>query len=378
MFSDSLEHVDGVSTWCSRFVERAEAAGQEVFVPHCGAPLHSASQTMQLDRLPAVTSFSAPLYDRLKFYVPSLVHSVRWAWSRGITHVELATPGPMGLVGLLVAKILQLPVTASYHTEVPVLIRQLGGPDVLERAVRGYLGWFYRQVDRVFCFSATSRETLLEMGVPAGRLHLVAQAVDPGQFSPCHRSPTVFDELNVGPCNRPVILSVGRLSKEKNLRLIIAAVETLQSRPDAPVLVIAGDGPERENLQAACADKPFVRFVGVQRGQVLKTLYASADMFVFASCVDTLGLVNMEAMSSGIPVLVPAGTGIAELVAQGVTASCYRLDPSTLAAAIARLLDDPQYAQELGRAGREAMISRWDTASFSDLWKSMVRGAPVT
>lgn len=375
VFSDSVEHLDGVSTWCARFIERAEAAGQEVFVPYCGEPLHGSAGAAAADRLPAVTSFSAPLYERMKLYVPSLVHSVRWAWSRGITHVELATPGPMGLAGLLVAKVLQLPVTASYHTEVPAMIRQLGGPAVLERAVRSYLGWFYRQVERVFCFSAASRGSLLDLGVREDRLHLVPQAVDPGQFSPCHRSPTVFDELKVKTHDRPVILSVGRLSKEKNLPLIIGAVESLQQRRDAPVLVIVGDGPERESLEAEFGARDFVRFVGAQRGPVLQGLYASADMFVFASCVDTLGLVNMEAMSSGIPILVPAGSAIAELVAQGATATCYRLDVAALATSIEKLLDNPQHARELGRAGREAMISRWDSASFSAMWKSMVGGA---
>ena len=375
VFSDSVEHLDGVSTWCARFIERAEAAGQEVFVPHCGEPLHGCADGAQVDRLPAVTSFSAPLYERMKLYLPSLVHSIRWAWSRGITHVELATPGPMGLVGLLVAKVLQLPVTASYHTEVPALVRQLGGPAIVERAARSYLGWFYRQVERVFCFSAASRGSLLDMGLPQDRLQLVPQAVDPGQFSPRHRSPAVFQQLKVSTHDRPVILSVGRLSKEKNLPLIISAVENLQRRQDAPVLVIVGDGPERQSLEADCAARDFVRFVGAQRGQVLQGLYASADMFAFASCVDTLGLVNMEAMSSGIPILVPAGSAIAELVAQGVTAACYRLDAAGLAAAIEQLLDNPQHARELGRAGREAMISRWDSASFSEMWRSMVGGA---
>ena len=55
-------------------------------------------------RLPAITSFSFPFYDQLRFYVPSLIDTLVWGWSERITHVELATPGPMGLVGLMLAK----------------------------------------------------------------------------------------------------------------------------------------------------------------------------------------------------------------------------------------------------------------------------------
>ena len=121
-------------------------------------------------------------------------------------------------------------------------------------------------------------------------------AVDPDDFSPAHRSPQVFEVLNLSVGDRPVVLSVGRLSKEKNLPMVVEAVEQLQSRDPAPLLLLVGDGPERKRLEHGCQDKPFVSFVGLQCGDTLKRLYASAGVFVFASRVDTLGLVNVEAM----------------------------------------------------------------------------------
>ncbi len=374
VFSDSLDQVDGVSTWCTRFVDRAREAQEEVLIPHCG-PLPGPNPEGPLHQLPAITSFAFPLYDQLRFYVPSLIDTLVWAWRERITHLELATPGPMGLVGLLVAKVLQLPVTASYHTEVPALINLLGGHPLLERFGRRYVGWFYNQVDRVFAFSSRSRDALCEMGVRPEAIHLVPQAVDPREFSPSHRSPGVFDEVNVDAEGRPVILSVGRLSHEKNLPLIIEAVGRLQGRPRPPLLVVVGDGPGRRELEELHGDKEFVRFVGIQRGQRLKSLYASASMFVFASRVDTLGLVNMEAMSSGIPVLVPADACFAEFVVKGISAECYEFGTAGLVAAIERVLDDPSRATCIGNEGRRAMIERWEDASFPRIWRSMV-GSP--
>jgi glycosyltransferase involved in cell wall biosynthesis len=373
VFSDSVEHIDGVSTWCSRFVDRAHADQRVVLVPHCGEPLKGLATGAALHRLPSITSFSLPLYDQLKLYVPSLIDALVWCWSERITHVELATPGPMGLAGLLAAKVLQLPVTASYHTEVPSLIKMLGGPPVVERVVRRYLGWFYGLADRVFAFSSPSRESLRALGVPGERIHLVPQTVDPTEFSPQHRSEDIFHRLNVAAGTRPVILSVGRLSAEKNLPLIIDAVENLQDRPRPPILVVVGDGPSRSHLEKSCVEKDFVYFVGAQHDQALKSLYASADMFVFASQIDTLGLVNMEAMASGIPVLVPADAGISELLTPGVSAELYDFGTEGLVSAIARMLDDPLHAERIGTAGRQAMIARWESASFSGLWKSMVQ-----
>ncbi|HMF43139.1 MAG TPA: glycosyltransferase [Polyangia bacterium] len=366
LFSDSLDHVDGVSTWCKRFVTRARAAGRTVLVPHCrgdGSP----------DELPAVTSFALPLYECMRMHVPSLTRGVDWAWRQRVTHVELATPGPMGLVGLWIAKLLRLPVTASYHTELLGLVPTLGGHALLARAIRKYLAWFYRQVDRVFAMSSRSRETIVDLGVKPEKVSVMPVAVDPDDFSPKHRTSAVYELLNLSVGNRPVVLSVGRLSEEKNLPVVVEAVERLQARNPAPILLVVGDGPERQRLEERCQDKPFVSFLGVQHGDTLKRLYASARVFAFASRVDTLGLVNMEAMSSGIPVLVPADACIAEFVTHGLSAECYEFGAAGLAAAIGRVLDDPSRAQRLAVGGRKAMIDRWEGASFSRIWQSMTQ-----
>jgi glycosyltransferase involved in cell wall biosynthesis len=261
-----------------------------------------------------------------------------------------------------------LPVTASYHVEVLGLVPTLGGNPLLAQGLRRYLAWFYGQVDRVFVMSSRSRDTLIQLGIEPDKLLVTPMAVDPDDFSPAHRSPKVFEVLNLSVGDRPVVLSVGRLSKEKNLPIVVEAVERLQSRDPAPLLLLVGDGPERKRLEHGCQDKPFVSFLGLQFGDTLKRLYASAGVFVFASRVDTLGLVNVEAMLSGIPVAVPTDACIAEFVTHGVSAECYELGAAGLAAAIGRVLDDPPRAQRMAAEGRKAMIDRWEGASFSHLW----------
>jgi glycosyltransferase involved in cell wall biosynthesis len=375
IFSDSLEQVDGVSTWCGRFVERARAAGREALVPHCGElPTHVAGRD-SFHQLPALTTLKPPFYPGLRFHVPSPIDTFVWAWNQGITHVELSTPGPMGLVGLLVAKVLRLPVTASYHTEVPALLQSLGGSAFLERAARRYLSWFYGQVDRTFAFSKRSRDMLVEMGVKPEKLELMPVAVDPHDFSPSHHSPSVFESLNLDVGCRPVVLSVGRLSAEKCLPMIIEAVESLQHLRPAPLLLIVGDGPDRAVIEALCRQKDFVRFAGLQQGSALRQIYASARMFVFAGRIDTLGLVNMEAMSSGIPALVPRDASIADSVTHGLSAEFYEFGAEGLATAIAGLLTDPKRARRLSEGGRAAMMNHWKEASFSRIWTAITQHA---
>jgi glycosyltransferase involved in cell wall biosynthesis len=375
VFSDSLEQVDGVSTWCQRFVQQARAEGREVLIPHCGPLPEHVDELHGFHLLRSSTSFQLPLYNRIRFYVPSLIDALRWVWEHGISHIELSTPGPMGVVGLLVAKVLRLPVTASYHTEVPALVQPLGGNAMLAQAVRKYLAWFYSRPDRVFAFSQGSRDGLIDMGVNPDKLSLMPVTIDPDHFSPVHRSSAIFEVLNLDVGTRPVVLSVGRISEEKNLPMVVEAVSRLQNHKEPPILVIAGDGPERRTLETACQNKDFVRFVGLQNGDTLKRLYASARLFVFASRVDTLGLVNMEAMSSGVPVLVPADACIAEFVTHGLSAECYEFGVQPLAAAIARMLDDPKRAEDLGINGRRAMIRRWNEVPFSRIWKTFTQQA---
>jgi glycosyltransferase involved in cell wall biosynthesis len=375
VFTDSLAQVDGVSTWCKRFENRARAEGREVFVPYCGERPPHVGDATGFHAIPSLTHFTLPIYTGITFHVPSPLDTLRWLWRQGVTHVELATPGPMGIVALAAARVLRLPVTASYHTEVPALIGPLGGNVMMEAAARKYLAWFYGRVDRVFAFSSGSRDALVGMGVPAEKLSVMPVAVDPEDFSPAHRSPAVFEVLDLDVGDRPVILSVGRISEEKNLPTIVEAVERLQHRSPAPVLLVVGDGPERAALEARCEGKPFVRFAGLQAGDTLKKLYASARAFAFASRVDTLGLVNMEAMASGLPVLVPSDACITEFVTDGQSARFYPFGAAGLADAIAQVLDDASCAARLAEGGRRAMIDRWNQASFSQIWKSLTQQA---
>ena len=245
---------------------------------------------------------------------------------------------------------------------------------MMERAARRYLAWFYGRVDRVFAFSAGSRDALVDMGVAAEKVSVMPVAVDPDDFSPAHRSPGVFEVLDLDVGDRPVILSVGpHLGGEEPPRHRSRPSSGCRAAVPRPCCSSWATGPSGACLEERCRGKSFVRFAGLQAGDTLKKLYASARVFVFASRVDTLGLVNMEAMASGLPVLVPDDACIAEFVTHGLSAECYPFGAAGLAAALAHVLDDPSRAARLAAGGRQAMIERWNEASFSRIWKSLTQ-----
>jgi len=137
------------------------------------------------------------------------------------------------------------------------------------------------------------------------------------------------------------------------------------------LLVVVGDGPAAAALKRRCQNEDFVSFVGFQSGRVLRELYASASSFVFASLVDSLGLVNLEALASGVPVLVPHGAAITESLSDGYDALFFGAEPDGLKSALGSLLDDPQLAADLAFHGRQSMLSRWEDVQFDAVWKTM-------
>ena len=261
VFADTLGQVDGVSIWCKRLVEEAARDGRDVWVPHSG-PVSPAVRTPDTARFfiefPEVAAATLPasVYRGLRLALPSLVRVVAWMRAAGVTEVEVATPGPLGLVGLLAARLLRLPVRAIYHTEVPGLAEKLTGSALLGSWAAAYVGWFYRQADRAVAFSRGAAERLVELGVPGPRIDVRALAVDPADFSPAHRRDASELGLEL-PEGRPVVLSVGRLSPEKNLPLILEAFGRVANDHPRPLLVIAGDGPERERLERLVAESPI-------------------------------------------------------------------------------------------------------------------------
>ena len=106
---------------------------------------------------------------------------------------------------------------------------------------------------------------------------------------------------------------------------------------------------------------------------MLRKLYASARVFVFASRVDTLGLVNLEALSSGLPILVPADSAIAQALDHGETAMLFEPNPDDLARTIALVLDNPACASRLAEGGRRHTLALWQAADFERVWETMVR-----
>ena len=162
------------------------------------------------------------------------------------------------------------------------------------------------------------------------------------------------------------MLSVGRISHEKRLGVLVDAYARLSRARGDVRLVVVGDGPALRELERTAP--PRAVFVGETRGEQLAALFASADVFCFPSTTDTFGQVLLEAGASGLPVVAAAAGGALELVANGKTGLLVAPDDAgALASALLDLAGDPVRRAAYGDAGRAAALERtWD-AAFAQL-----------
>jgi glycosyltransferase involved in cell wall biosynthesis len=162
------------------------------------------------------------------------------------------------------------------------------------------------------------------------------------------------------------MLFVGRVSKEKNLDLLVTAMRRLTKSGATVRPVIVGDGPYMPEMKRLLGDAIFTGYLA---GEDLARAYASADFFVFPSTTDTFGNVILEAQASGIPAIVSDVGGPRDLVSHGVDGFVTKAhDTADLAEAIRKLAGDATLRKAMGTSGRARVESRDWTEAFQKFW----------
>lgn len=259
-----------------------------------------------------VRGFAIPRYNTLQFGEPAYTRLKEFFAQHQPEVVHIVTEGPLGLAALYAARKLGIPVTSGFHSPFHEFSRYFGLGFLLTPII-SYLRYFHNRTNMTCVPSEKTVSQLQNMGID--HLSLVSRGVNVQQFNPIHRNLPLRQSWGAGE-QTTVLLYVGRLSPEKNLDLVIAAYRELQIEQSfrAVRLVMVGDGPERTRLEKLGSD---IIFAGMRTGDELSQYYASADVFVFASQIETFGNVVIEAMASGLPVLAFNDAAAGQLVNSG-------------------------------------------------------------
>lgn len=351
-----LPATDGVVTRLRSTIDVLHGMGDEMIViapkygegpgSYSGTPIHR------------VSSVPFPPYPQIKI-APSTPDVGRALRAFGPDVVHAVNPFVLGAGGVYYARRLNVPLVASYHTNIATYARYYG-LGFGDRAGRWWTRTLHNKAKINLCTSEATREYLVGDGVE--RVYVWPQGVDAKRFHPGRFSKDWRARLSGGNPSDKLLLYVGRLAPEKSIGSI---KEALREIPGLR-LAIVGDGPARRDLEREFADTPTV-FVGVRRGKELAASYASADAFVFPSTTETLGLSMLEALASGLPVLAARAGASAEVVSDGENGLLYEPNsPSSLVFAVRKLFSDEQRLLTLGRNARLLAEERdWENSTLT-------------
>jgi glycosyltransferase involved in cell wall biosynthesis len=225
--------------------------------------------------------------------------------------------------------------------------------------------WFYGQLDTIFVNSEQYRQSWIDRGIDPVKLRILPRGLDTKLFTPGRSEPDFWKQFGSDGAGVR-LLFVGRVSKEKDLDVLVQAFRKLRADNVPVQLSIVGHGPYSETLakfmREAC-------YTGYLSGTELARAYASSDIFVFPSTTDTFGNVIIEAQAAGLPVVVSDVGGPRELVADGVNGLITRaLDVADFTAAIRRLVEDEPLRQQMSAAARHSVEDRSWPSAFRRFW----------
>jgi glycosyltransferase involved in cell wall biosynthesis len=364
LFTDTLDEVNGVSRFLRDMAGRARCGGRQLVIHTC-CEKPSTELDNRVNFIPLL-SRQLPYYEDLTLTLPPVLEVLEHAERQQFDAIHVSTPGPMGLCGYLVSKMLRVPLLGTYHTDFPAYAEHLTGDHRIARGAQLYTQWFYQRCSRVFARSREYRASLLGLGVPGRRLALLRPAVDTLTFNPSRADAELFGRLGVSQRFR--LVYAGRVSVEKNLSVLAGAFRLLCGRRRDVALVVAGDGPHRAALQEQLRGAP-VYFRGVLGDAELAALYASSDLLLFPSRTDTLGQVVLEAQACGLPVVVSDEGGPKEAIDPGVTGLMLpATDPAVWAEAIESLLNDEARRQAMSRGAAQRAVRCGLDDMFEGFW----------
>jgi phosphatidylinositol alpha 1,6-mannosyltransferase len=375
LFTDAFHEANGVATLSQHLAEFARGHGRPFLVVHGGRQTSFSQdgslETLELKRGVAAFPLDKDLYcDPLLMRHKQLIIDHLLVFKPDVVHIT--GPGDVGLLGIWVAHILQVPLVASWHTNlheylarrldrmlqfVPRKLRDRAVCAVKWQSLRGLLR-LYRMARFVLAPNKTMVDLLhARTGRPA---FLMLHGVDLAEY---HPAPSGFH------ADRPFCIGyVGRLTTEKNVRLFVEIEQAVIAAGDRnyKFLIVGQGGQEnwlRKHLRSA-------EFPGLLRGEELAAAYSRMDAFIFPSRTDTFGLVILEAMASGVPVIVTPETGAYVGIEDGVSG----LLSKDFSASLQRLMNDHALRLSMGCAARKfADRNSWQFV-FEQLYRTYADG----
>ncbi len=367
-FTDTINDLNGVSVTLKNIGWQSHIGRHPVMIACC---LDESELNRDLPpslmKLPFIYNFSLPYYENYNLKIPSILESIKLIQEYAPDEIFISTPGPVGLLGLLAAKVLNVKANGIYHTDFSAQTNRIVNDASMESLIESGLRWFYSCMDEIKVPTSEYISLLSSRGYDNSKMTVFKRGIDHDLFSPKSGAREFMKETFGLPDDGPCFVYSGRISKDKNLDFLIEAYSIMHEKNPSINLVIAGDGPYSSELKEKCFNYKRVIFTGRQSQNIMPVIYSSADALLFPSVTDTFGMSVLEAQSCGIPAIVSKTGGPREIINEGVTGmSLDTKNPSEWADACLELIkgkeEEPYFYAAMKKASRENAVNNfnWD------------------
>ncbi|MBT2785466.1 MULTISPECIES: glycosyltransferase [unclassified Halomonas] len=359
--------VSGVSVSVDRLRNGLRALGHslQLFVPRYREAWQDDSSIKRIPTLMAfgqkgefrlTNPFSARFRRCLRAFKPDLIHVHHPFW--------------LGSMGLFMGRRLKVPVIYTYHTRLEHYAHFVPLPGALFRNLISHylIKRFSNRCQGVIVPTYSAEEYLRMIGVKTPTL-VQPTGIDVERFSQVDESEldALREQLGVS-ASRKILISVSRISKEKNIGFILESLAELRSQGHEDFhLLLIGDGPDREAIQTQIDTLKLTSqatLVGAVPPERMAHYYHLGDLFVFASTSETQGMVILEAMSAGLPVVAVRSSGIDDVVRQGVNGFKTPQNRQAWGQKVVELKDSAALRQQLGKQASH-FAEEFDIANFA-------------
>lgn len=299
LFSDTVYDLNGVSRFLNDFANMSKESNFSIIT---STKKSAFSPKKSIYNLEPYFKISMPFYKELDLVFPNPFKMTKVLKQLSPNLIHISTPGPVGLVGLVLAKIYKIQKAGIYHTDFPEYIYKNTNSKVFKYISKTYLRLFYRSFDAIFVRSKAYKDIVInDLKIDESKIFTLKAGIDTKNFSPTFKDENIWSNYRI-KTNTSKFLYVGRVTKEKNIKFLIELFKKVFLLKLNIELIIVGNGnflKYKKELK-----KYNINFLGARRGAELSKIYASSDVFIFPSTTDTLGQVVLEAMCSGLPVIV--------------------------------------------------------------------------
>jgi len=351
IFTDTYKpNINGVVTSIENKKQELEKLGHTVYIFSPKEPGYTETEK-NVFSIPSIKFILQPEYRLTSPIDPKLVKLVK-KLKLNIIHVE--TPFTVGSVGRVMARKFKVPVVHTYHTLFPEYVHYLKLPVVITKPIAEKISaHFCNRCDHIISPSTDVKTQLLRYGVKKP-ITVVPSGISFDETNKCYDR-TLRESLGI-KTEEKVLLFVGRLGKEKNIEFLIESFSKLKKVNHTLKLLLVGDGPYKGVLEAQIKRlglEKEVIFAGYIPREEVYRYYATADMFVFASVTETQGLVILEAMFCGLPVVAVKASGVEDMVEDSVSGFLTPLDINAFNEKVLEVIGNPELQKKFIENGEK-------------------------